>query len=37
LFGAVSVFGVSNKIASWDARVAGKSYPHNLWSLVPAP
>ena len=37
LFGAVSVFGVSNKIATWDARVAGKSYPHNLWSLVPAP
>jgi peptide/nickel transport system substrate-binding protein len=37
LFGAVSVFGVSNNIASWDARVAGKSYPHNLWSLIPAP
>jgi ABC-type transport system substrate-binding protein len=37
LLGAVAVFGVSNKIASWDARVAGKSYPHNLWSLIPAP
>jgi peptide/nickel transport system substrate-binding protein len=36
LMGAVAVFGVSNKVASWDARVAGKSYPHNLWSLVPA-
>ena len=36
LFGASAVFGVSDNIAGWEARVAGRSYPHNLWSLVPA-
>jgi ABC-type transport system substrate-binding protein len=36
LLTASAVFGVSDKIASWDGRVAGKGYVHNHWSLAPA-
>ena len=36
LLTASAVFGVSDQIASWDSRVAGKGYVHNQWSLSPA-
>jgi len=36
LLTASAVFGVSDNISSWDARVAGKGYVHNQWSLAPA-
>jgi peptide/nickel transport system substrate-binding protein len=36
LLAADAVFGVSSKVASWDLRVAGKTYVHNQWSMKPA-
>ena len=35
LLTASAVFGVSDKVADWDARVAGKGFVHNQWSLRP--
>lgn len=36
LFASDAVFGTSKKIASWDVKIAGKTYVHNQWSLVPS-
>jgi peptide/nickel transport system substrate-binding protein len=36
LLASDAVFGTSKKIASWDVTVAGKTYVHNQWSLVPS-
>jgi peptide/nickel transport system substrate-binding protein len=36
LLNASAVFGVSDKVASWDFQVAGKGNVHNQWSLQPA-
>jgi peptide/nickel transport system substrate-binding protein len=30
-----AVFGVSDKVGSWDYRVAGKGFVHNQWSIRP--
>lgn len=32
---ADAVYGVSNKVGSWDQRIAGKAYAHNHWSIAP--
>jgi peptide/nickel transport system substrate-binding protein len=37
LMASSAVFGISKKVASWDVRVAGKTYVHNQYSLKPAP
>jgi hypothetical protein len=36
LLSASAVFGVSDKVDSWDAQIAGKGFVHNQWSLQPA-
>lgn len=36
LLAADTVFAISNKVASWDVRVAGRPYIHNQWSMKPA-
>jgi hypothetical protein len=36
LLNASAVFGVSDKVGSWDFQVAGKGNVHNQWSLKPA-
>jgi peptide/nickel transport system substrate-binding protein len=36
LLTASAVFGVSDTIGDWDARVSGKGFVHNHWSLRPA-
>ncbi len=36
LLTANAVFGVSDAISDWDARIAGKGFVHNQWSLRPA-
>lgn len=30
-----AVYGVSEKVGSWDRRIAGKAYAHNHWSIAP--
>jgi ABC-type transport system substrate-binding protein len=36
LLSASAVFGVTEKVGSWDYQVAGKGFVHNQWSLQPA-
>jgi peptide/nickel transport system substrate-binding protein len=36
LLTASAVYGVSEKVGSWDLRVAGKGFVHNQWSLRPS-
>jgi peptide/nickel transport system substrate-binding protein len=36
LLTASAVYGVSEKVGSWDLRIAGKGFVHNHWSLRPA-
>ncbi len=36
LLTASGVFGVSEQVGDWDARIAGKGFVHNQWSLRPA-
>ncbi len=36
LLSASAVFGVSEKVGGWDLRIAGKGFPHNMWSIQPA-
>ena len=36
LLTASAVFGVSDQVGEWDVRVAGKGFPHNMWSIQPA-
>ncbi len=36
LLSASAVFGVSDKVGGWDFRIAGKGFPHNMWSIQPA-
>jgi ABC-type transport system substrate-binding protein len=30
-----AVYGTSDKVGSWDQRIAGKAYAHNHWSIAP--
>jgi len=30
-----AVYGASDKVGSWDQRIAGKAYAHNHWSIAP--
>jgi ABC-type transport system substrate-binding protein len=36
LLSASAVFGVSEKVGEWEQRIAGKGFPHNMWSIRPA-
>jgi len=36
LLAASAVFGVSEKVGDWEQRIAGKGFPHNMWSIRPA-
>jgi ABC-type transport system substrate-binding protein len=36
LLTASAVYGVSDKVGSWDLRIAGKGFVHNQWSLRPS-
>ncbi len=36
LLSASAVFGVSEKVGDWEQRIAGKGFPHNMWSIRPA-
>lgn len=36
LLSASAVFGVSEKVGDWQQRIAGKGFPHNMWSIRPA-
>ena len=33
LLAASAVFGVSEDVGGWDFRIAGKGFPHNMWSI----
>ena len=36
LLTASAVYGMSEKVGSWDQRIAGKGFVHNQWSMRPA-